>query len=355
MTQRCLTMMCVLALAGCDELMSENIPIATLGGTLSLAPGLEPPEGNVKLSILWNDYYADISRGPGTCGTGDELAEVVANSSVLEQQLDVHFGGDFPAEFSVQLGDPPPRAAMVKCLDHPRARCAKGDLVVYRDVNRNGRLDPRGFDAKSPDEVLGSGVGTLPSSEDHGTRYQVAYSNRTLGASNIEWGTGAAGYSLLVENTDLPRREIGVEAQPLDADAEIELTISPTPYLQRWACSESCDITKERQCPDDPADLLVEDFGEPRAAEGLVGTALWERVDGDRTITTSARCERGVNDDGGQNAGREVFLFGRWTQVGCTRTFEGCHYERSELPEGVDLPCTEYEVVSLGSLVAPDH
>jgi hypothetical protein len=342
------SMICTLALVGCDELTDENIPIATLRGVLSLDDRVEAPEGNLRLSILWNNFNADISRGPGGCGA-NRVAVSSAKFLGIEQQLAVDIDTDFPAEFSVTLAEPPPRSATIKCRDNPNSRCAQGDLIVYRDVNGNGRLDQRSLDTKSPDEMLGSGLGTLPSNEDHGTRYQVAFSSRTQAmrdGATAEWGTGDAGYSLLIERTDLQWRRIDIEAQPLDANTEIELTLSPTPYVQHWACGESCDIKKEMECPTDPADLLVGDFGKPRTTEGLVGAALWERVDGELTITTGTRCERGQNDDGGNNAGREFFQFGRWTQEGCTRTFEGCRYERSQLPDGIDLPCTEYELVS---------
>jgi hypothetical protein len=52
---------------------------------------------------------------------------------------------------------------------------------------------------------------------------------------------------------------------------------------------------------------------------------------------------------------REVYLVWHTTQEGCTTTISKCIYERSDLPEGDELPCTDFQDVVFSNDFFDDH
>jgi hypothetical protein len=222
--------------------------------------------------------------------------------------------------------------------NNPDVGFAVGELVVYRDVNENGRLDMHGFDETSVDEVVGSSKGTTPLAEDQGWRYHIVYLTKddtSIGETSMT-GDTKAGYSLVTQGAG---GRLFFHAERLDERAEIELILNATPYVQHWTCAETCDVQDERECPEDPGALLLGELGEPQPHG--VGWSRWELADGDRVAISTASCSHDLGHDS-----RYVFQFGRDTYDGCVSTSWYCGYEQSELPDGIELPCTEYQEVN---------
>jgi hypothetical protein len=336
----------LLALAGCDRLADENTrgpALAKMSGTLILGDGMDPPEGQLRLSMLWQNYAAS-GEAEVVCGDNEQIGRG-GETVLFEHQLELDT--DFPAAFSVELSEPPPAGALMPSSTDPSVDLANGDLVVYRDVNGNGRLDLHGFAGSSPDQVIGSSDGISMRGEGQRARYRIVYLSDDIpfaGANEVE-GDGSAGYTLTVSRWD---EEDGwsFEAGPPE-DAEIELTLAATPYLQRFTCSETCQADEELECPENPADLDFASLGEPLPSR-VVPVVHWEHVEGEHTVLTSLECLRGPtgeNDDM-----REVYAFNRITYAGCVWTSLACRYDKSQLPAGVELPCGEWINVNFADM-----
>ena len=335
----------LLALAGCDQLADENTrgaALAKMSGTLNLGDGIGPPEGQLRLSVLWQ-IYAASSEAAITCGDNEHIGRG-GETVLLEQQLELDT--DFPAAFSVELSEPPPAGALIPSPSDPSVDLANGDLVVYRDVNGNGRLDLHGFSGSSPDEVIGSSDGISMRGEGQRARYRIVYlsDDIPLAGANEAQGDGSAGYTLTVSRWDEEHGWSFEAGAP--ENAEIELTLAATPYLQRFTCSEICQADEELECPEDPAELDLNSLGEPLPSRG-VPVVSWEHVEGEHTVQTTLQCLRGPDENDDL---REVYVFGRITHAGCTWTSLECRYEKSQLPAGVELPCDEWINVNFADM-----
>ncbi len=336
-------MSCTLALAACEKLADEEssgAAVATMRGTLNLAEGMDPPKGDLHLSILWRTGGRGDLETVSDCGP-DELTSYRDQTQLLEQRLELDT--DFPAAFSVELSEPPPESALFPVLPGeggtPGVKRAEGELIVYRDGNHNGRLDLHGFDESSPDQVLGAGEGTAPG-EPRPYTYRIQYLTDDLAVVNQTFPASKAGYWLLREGRDKKTHEWTADVLALDGKAKIELILDATKYVQRWACSEVCDVRDPDACPEDPADLPpVQDIGEPQ--EGETASWFWSGEKGDRTEMILAECVRGAAADSPTSI-HEVYEVSLTTQEGCTTTRTTCFYVRGRLPAGVDIPCTEF-------------
>ncbi len=343
---------CALALAGCEALAdvdSQGPAVATMQGTLSLAPGMHPP-GELRLSILWRGLDAASADGDAVCGP-KELVRYHDETPVLEQSLELDT--DFPAAFSVKLTEPPP-SGVLQPFPHTdeAAQAAMGEVVVYRDVNGNGRLDLRGLDQPSVDIVIGSGHGTTVLGGPDEVEISIVYLTEDLKRER-GYGTRKAGYSLVVDSLDSATGVYTRSSQPLNDEAYIELELDDTRYVQRLTCEGTCLVKDANYCPADPADLPpIQEQGEPEVGE----TASWhlELTEGDQTTFFRASCFRG---NAGEMTGppREVYSVSRTTQEGCTTTISDCIYERSDLPDGAELPCTEFQDVVFSNDFFDDH
>jgi hypothetical protein len=312
-------------------------------GTLTLGDGMEPPEGDLHLSILWQNYAtAEDTEAEGVCGE-NEVIGLRSETGLLEQRLELDT--DFPAAFSVELTELPPAAVLMPTPYDPETHYATGKLVVYRDVNGNGKLDRRGFEGSSPDEVLGSGEGTTALRRDQSRQYQIVYLDRDLEEEGFgfssDLGYGVAGFSLVSEGWDDADQMWHADAQPLDDDVSIELTLAATEFAQRWACSESCQADDEPECPADPAELSIEELTGAQPDVDRVGAFAMEQIEDARTTLINTECLRGSNDANDDK--REVFVARRMIQEGCATTYSRCAYDQSELPEGVELPCSVFQ------------
>jgi hypothetical protein len=329
----------LLALAGCDQLADENTrgpALAKMSGTLILDDGMDPPKGELRLSVLWQNYEAS-GHADVVCGD-NELIGRGGETALFEQQLELDT--DFPAAFSVELSEPPPRGALMPSSTDPSVDLANGDLVVYRDVNGNGRLDLHDFSGSSPDEVIGSSDGIHMRGQGQRARYKIVYHSDDIPLAGVDEaeGDGSAGYTMTTSVWDEDNGGWSFDAGPPE-DAEVELTLATTPYLQRFTCSDSCQADDEPECPDNPADLDLAALGEPLPSRG-VPVQNWEHEEGERTALTSLQCLRGLDRE--TNDMREVYVVGRITQTGCIDTYSECRYEKTQLPADVELPCGEW-------------
>jgi hypothetical protein len=307
-----------------------------MSGALLLGDGMDPPKGELRLSVLWQNYEAS-GEAAIVCGD-NELTGRGGETELLEQKLELDT--DFPAAFSVELSEPPPPGALRPSFTDPSVDLANGDLVVYRDVNANGRLDLHGFSGSSPDQVIGSSDGIHKRGDGQRARYKIVYlsDDIPLGGANEVEGNGTAGYTLTASIWDEDAGEWSFDAGPPE-DTEVELTLAATQYLQRFTCSEICQADEEPECPADPADLDFAALGEPLPSRGAPDQ-YWEHEEGERTVFTFLECQRGPGRE--TNDLREVYVFGRITQVGCLDSYLECRYEKSQLPAGVELPCGEW-------------
>ena len=349
----------VLLWTGCDPLSDEQTEgpsLATLRGTLSLAPGVSAPGGTLQVSVLWQDPGIDCSDESEPC-EGDEQTGRPTDDSyqcgdgqltgwryetrLLEQP--VQFDTAFPSTFSVSLTEPPPSAAMFDDIDGHGTSGAIGDLVVYDDRNGNHRLDPRTAVADSPDEVLASSEGTSPSIAAPLKRYTITYLSADLDSpDSTQFGDGKAGYSLTTFDAS-PAESRTTTNQRL-SDATIELVLQPNPELQQSACTALCDIVSETlDCPSMPGDIFNRDLGVRLLPDIAPGSSTWLRQADDKRVLTVTSCTHEHVAEGSSIETAYVFEIGISTTEGCQRTRYGCIYKFVALTqEDVELPCTQY-------------
>lgn len=345
---------CAFAIAGCEELADANSQgpaVATMQGTLSLGPGMQPPKGELHLSILWRGPEVASDDGDAVCGP-EELVQYHEETPVFEQKLELET--DFPAAFSVKLTEPPPSSVLQPMpYSDEVAKAAFGEIVVYRDVNGNGRLDRRSLDQPSVDVVVGSGRGTTILREADSVHATIVYLTKDLRGEGSYVGARKAGYSLVLTGWEPGEDSLYLKSQQLNDKAHIELELNATHYVQRLTCEETCSVEDGSYCPSDLADLPpIQEQGEP--ALGDIASWNLELSEGDRTTFFSASCLRG---NAGEMTGtpREVYYVTRSTQQGCTTTYSKCIYERSDLPEGAELPCTEFQDVVFSNNFFDEH
>jgi hypothetical protein len=129
----------------------------------------------------------------------------------------------------------------------------------------------------------------------------------------------------------------GSEYDLLPIDTPIELELAATPDVQRWTCEQRCQVEEPFQCPDDPADLPDENPNAETLFDDPLAHSIWY-YDAGKTIIENRFCTQHVSPN---------LYFYEWSRTisdGCMVHAEGCAYERAELPAGVELPCTDYEV-----------
>ncbi|HEX9295286.1 MAG TPA: hypothetical protein VF881_05610 [Polyangiaceae bacterium] len=127
-------------------------PLTTVNGELRKDDNFAAPTANTRVAVLW----ASADRGQ------------------YEQAVDLPVQPVFPSNFKIDLVEPPPLDMFDQVNDSPGFKIAHGALVVYEDVNQNGKLDL--VDGTSPtfvDRILGANGnlvlvyvdGTLPITE----------------------------------------------------------------------------------------------------------------------------------------------------------------------------------------------
>jgi hypothetical protein len=209
----------LLALTACGPAVNggyRGLPVATLGGMLSLKDGLTISH-EVRLAIAW---YPDLSAESPT----------PPRAIVTEE---ISYTGAFPQNYSFRLYGPPTPEAIAQIFGQggtPEGRAAVGQLVAYEDLDDDGQLS---LDAKgrATDRILGStaGAGAFDFYTT-ATRYLVLWTQdgADLGLPGVQ-----PGYNLLrYENPLSPP-----EALPLTSSIPIALTAEPR--LALIACPEA--------------------------------------------------------------------------------------------------------------------
>jgi hypothetical protein len=338
----------VIALGGCDELAdshTEGATLATLHGTISLGPDVEPPIGTLRVSVLWHDARFEEGRRERdanalACEDG-ELTGWRLETSLLEQPVRVDT--KFPSGFTVQLTQPPPADALYGYPDVRGVFVARGDLIVYDDRNDNGRLDPSTVEAMSSDLVYGSGKGSLPWGVGPRTHYSILYLTRDLAPGQ---GDGEAGFSIVTTEPDgLGGSGRTVEVGRL-SDAKLELVLDPTHYVQQMACSVMCSGSPKLQPPIDiesPEAFFARPAGELVPTDLGVGTSVWSLKDGDATTLSRGRCTKKIFKDGWTDYSFDLDVV---TVEGCTESGFGRAASMAVFgDEPFELPCEDVLVV----------
>lgn len=335
----------VITLGGCDELAdshTEGATLATLHGTISLGPDVEPPIGTLRVSVLWHDArFEEKSRTREAdeipCEDG-ELSGWRIETSLLEQPVRVDT--NFPSGFTVQLTQAPPADAFYPYPDVRGVLVARGDLIVYDDRNDNGRLDPSTVDAMSPDLVYGSGRGSLPWGGGMRVHYSILYLTRDLAPDQ---GDGEAGFSIVTTEPD-GKGGRTVEVGRL-SDAKLELVLDPTHYVQQMACSVKCSGSPKVQAIDieNPEAFFARPAGELVPTDLGVGTSVWSRKDGDATTLSRGRCTKKIFEDGWTEYSFDLDVV---TVEGCTESGFGLGASMGVIgDEPFELPCEDVLVL----------
>jgi hypothetical protein len=332
----------MLMLAGCGELADQDSKppvLATLHGTLRLAPSEDVPRDNLRVALIWR--LPTYEESNITCDGLESRPYIPATSasSGFEERL---FFGDvqqaveitpkFPSAFELELAEPPPLEAL---YDHSGGKLADGVLVVYRDGNGNNKLDSRADTSPSPDELLHSGsyfsiTSDSPETSTRPSEYDVVYTDRPVKAGIGEPTDLQAGYNIV------SRTYRGGTIVGLQTETEVELELFPTPALQGQLCDTECiilDLTPF-DCPESPADLP----SRPDTAQSgyrQTGQAwVWEEGR-DRFVFEASLCV--------ENAGNYSFSWERTYGEGCLQRRQvACNYGPLPQPPS-NWPCETYE------------
>jgi hypothetical protein len=330
MSQRRITLFLASVLAlgsGCSNLADENSrppPLAQIAGTLTLADGVEVPDEQLRVTLLWEtEESANISdqlSQPTECFATRKLLE-------LEPQV-VELDGTFPNAFTLDIAEPPPPEAMLTADGEGSPRiAAQATLVVYADGDGDGMLDSRSAGAPSPDRVLAttdperwrSYIGNEPI--QHEVMYYTEPYSFESGPFNLDF---PAGFSIMRYSL------VQGESAVVPIDTPIDLRITGAPYLQDLLCESLCGEYEEVECPANPNDLpqppsgAVEFFG---GNTGQPGFGWSEEGDG-RHVTLQKICDA------------SGFSWNRVTCEGCTCWNAGCFYARADVAQE-HWPCAE--------------
>jgi hypothetical protein len=352
-------------LGACQGLADEHTgapPLASIQGTLSLAPSTQAPTGDVKLAIMWDLYPGQgpssdtrdpsnpcavdpskLAKNPRNVGGYDFPGAVGYHQfqrAFAEQQISIETA--FPVQFTLNITEPPsPEALHAPAPYFKSSLFASGQFVVYRDGNSNGKLDASTFESPSPDELLSASAGgILPApSVTHTLEYidrkpvfdLQAAQRDGLGEAHIagdyrhQFDDLQPGYNLIELDADgSPPRRV--------AD-DTSIALNPTPFAQLQLCAESCQKPDDFVCPANPADLPTP---ENRAHYSRSETgSSWYYFDEPRTHLSTANCIE-------LSSGQRYFDYTSAVCESCVCETRECAYWSHKLPEGVSLPCSGY-------------
>jgi hypothetical protein len=326
--------------AGCGELADEDStpPVLTkLRGSLRVGDGASTPQGSIRVALVWHmpHYEQPDEACYSHTVTPDGRRFVGSAAATFEQRLllgavaqDVAITPQFPSAFELDITAAPPEEAMYDAAEGG-LRKAEGSIVVYRDGNGNGRLDPHPAGASSPDEVLSGELwdpGVLQSVDPRTTTRPWGYQVWYLSSAH-EWTPEFslhAGYNLLAWK------------EAITPVSELDIELLPTPALWTQLCTNEC-VTNELtpfECPASPAALPTRPDG---ALAGYVANGKgWVWSDGPNGYGYEARnCTRSED-------GKYYFSWTRQFANGCeTRRQQSCNYGPAATPPA-DWPCDSY-------------
>jgi hypothetical protein len=342
----------------CDGLADSHIEapaLASLRGTLSLESGKKAPRGDdLRLALIWEvpfeqqpdpDNASDnpclvdpdtlVPDSTTFSGFRDpaESVRIFISKPYAEQAVSLR--SEFPIEFTFDIAEPPPDEALAP-IDGYSVSHALGELVVYRDVNQNGKLDASTFERASPVRVLAASAGIGPWGPDE--RLKIEYftgkpkrSNSTPPGpvADLQYSDYRSGYNLV------PSGGSDSGEQPVPIDTPIALTLQDDPYLRSKLCTQYCQRPLADQvCPMDPAELppiaLRPHFVHNEA------NAYSDWHDDDGTVTGSERCYSS------RASGHNYYEYTTFDFNECIYEVTHCVYRDDKLPEGVSLPCETY-------------
>jgi hypothetical protein len=229
------------------------------------------------LALLWTPEDLEQRTEPsGLCGEGSntQFAGQVAQPIDVEVSL--------PMVVDISALPPPPDEALVTAPSGHAGAWTLGHLVLFRDGNANGLLDPRDLEHDSPDEIVGtSGDWALAFAPTPGaTSYVIYYSDERLPeyAPTIE-----AGYNVFRDVAD----SLGDTRTAVPLDTLIPVPLRSEPNVQTMNCEELCFAQDEDfRCPASAAQLP--DGG---TFECYPGASSWSRPRCDGCFCFTAVCE----------------------------------------------------------------
>jgi hypothetical protein len=271
----------------------------------------------------------------------------------------------FPFEFMFKIDEPPPPEALQRVVDtkEPGMLLAQGDLIVYRDGNRNGKLDTQTYTRQSPDEILASSRDSQSfTSGDMTTEisYSLEYANRKfepLQSHGALWESAPPdlldsyrrlepGYNLVRDiyrhsKTNNLSDTNETARVPLDTSIPLVLRadINPDVLCEELCWAEGTYREPGRDpttfaCPADPTDLPGVDA---RAQYDIQTESQksWSYADGQTSYGGSDDCWE-------ESTGRRFYKWTRTSEQGCAGTQIDCVYTQDALPAGAALPCIAY-------------
>jgi len=215
MLSRNVRVLLVLGLAGCGSSAGpgDGQPYVTMVGSIrSVLTDIHHP---VRAAVVW----------------------VATQGGAVSQDFAV--AGSFPAQFTLPLTELPPNEAMrdAPIPNGPSVRIANGTLIVYEDLNENGKLDLVSLQQPAVDRILG----TLTNTE---LVYAEGQLVQSCASPSSDCFSAQKGFSLIsvvdaAPNPDracepsCPWKEGAVSQLPLETLLSITLTGSPelAPYM----------------------------------------------------------------------------------------------------------------------------
>jgi len=169
----------VLSVVACGSVSSKTdqpSTLATIGGSLTNAKGVTISDpGALRVALVWESNYPYAYDKNGQPVQDNDIPNG-AWGKLLRFAQDVAVKPEFPAHFELDITAPPPETqAFWELFPAPRSVALRGELariIVYEDVNHNGKLDLVDRDATAyVDRVVGAAKdyllyleGTMPSS-----------------------------------------------------------------------------------------------------------------------------------------------------------------------------------------------
>jgi hypothetical protein len=359
------------SLIACQDLADAHTSppvLARIRGTLSLAGDMPAPEGDIRLAVLWKTEYGDMppdrnasepnypcavdpSKLPadsdqwGGYADASDVGYQRFRSAFAEQQVEIQT--EFPVQFRLDISEPPPPGTLdVPLQDHFNpGLMAEGQFVVYRDVNRNGTLDPSTFGHPSMDEILSVSAGPQPPTPK--AVYEIQYVERKpvfdetaaraafrdfpgldeagLQEYGHQYDYLRPGYNLVRSNPQT------LSPERLSNHTTVALVLDANAGWQRVLCEDSCWKPDDYQCPADPADLPERDSRSRDVYRDELSSG-WYYSDG-------ATQFEGLESCGVLESGARSYEYDRFECNGCVCKLIRCKYQADELPAGVELPC----------------
>ena len=216
--------------------------VALLVASLLVAPAcgeIDDPENPGQALWVLRGKLTEAPEAPAVTTSALRVAFVwqrhLEDDGVAVISQDVPVTPDFPARFTLEVYDPPPESAMHEAeeleedFEGMDFRAAVAQILVYDDLNGNGRLDILSHDAEDYiDYVVGY-------AED----YMVVYIEGNPPPYELDGVVFVRGLNLIHFDYDSDGWSPEVEQLPLDT--ELHIDVGDDPDLQYLMCDQSVD------------------------------------------------------------------------------------------------------------------